>query len=250
MQLQKHIGIALLGCSFVLFLLWAIPYVGVIDTFQFAVSAKDVALAPEHTRLESQLLALQTQYNAKDGGAGIKQLELDVLDTTSHIFEDENPDGELLRGDAAYLAAVYGAALGKPCLTEAAIKHVCAKVTGSATATPSLKIAKEYAAGLKDANRAFTDMHQSVWFSVYVEMLTALEVLNPDLDAASMEDKAFQGEATVTAADVERWFSRIETGRDPAKLQSVPGATLTKKQGVQLLTDRLHTSFAAKAARR
>lgn len=247
MPFHRHIGLALLGCSLVLFLLWAMPYITGVDGFQLAASASaDVTLAPEHTQLESQIATLQTQYASKDGAAGIPQVEKDLLETVGHIFQDENPDGELLRGDAAYLAAIYLATQAKPCGTQEEQKKFCDRPAGVATAIPSLSALRTYVAAHKDASKPFSDLKQTDWYTIYVLMLTP-QIIDPALDASS--GTLFSADKPVSALDMERWMSRIATGQDPATPLSVPGATLTKKQGVQLLKETLTHQFEIRAAR-
>lgn len=242
-DLRKHIGVALLGGSFVLFLLWALPYVGGIDTFGLAASASQgVGFAPEHMQLESQIHTLLSQYASDTGENGIKQLETDLLATTNGIFGDENPDESLSRGDAAYLVAIYASVRAKPCI---AAKDVCAQ--NGAAATPDLKAAREYTGHLTKEKAPFADVSSQDWYGVYVAMLSSLHVLDAKIDAPQ---GSFAPHDPVAATDLERWFSRVDTGADPATLKSAPGATLTKKQGVTLLQAALQSQFAAKAARR
>lgn len=236
---HRHIGIALLGCSFVLFTLWALPYLGGGDGFSLSASAsQELTLAPEHMQIENQLRALQAQYKTKDAEAGVRQLELDVLDTVSHLFQDENPQGELLRGDAAYLVAIYATALGKPCGTNDVSKTLCVRPAGGATSQPDLRGAREYSQSLKV--QPFTDLKKEDWYAIYVTMLSGLHILDTDA--------IFEGDKPVTSTDMGRWLSRAEGSVD--RTTSKAGATLTKRQGVDMLTERLTTHFAARAARR
>lgn len=245
-SIHRHIGISLLGCSFLLFTLWALPHMGALDTFHLATSAgPQMTVAPEHLRLESQIRALHTQYKAKGSGDGIAQLEADVLGTIAQLFADENPDTELLRGDAAYLLSIYAAARGKPC-SDASMQKVCKSPAGGGAAQPDLSAAVEYAQEAVD----FSDVGPAQWYAVYVAMLSGMGVLDPALDAMNAETGAFEGDTPVMAADMERWLYRIDTGTTLAKPESSPGVTVTKGQGVTYLTEHLRSAFEVRAARR
>lgn len=249
--LQRHIGIALLGCSFVLFLLWAIPYAGGLDAFSLSASASgDVGLAPEHMQLESQMKTLHKQYAEETDELPRKQAEQALLSTVEHIFEDENPNGELLRGDAAYLATVYAAAFGKPCVGNMTAV-LCARI-GGATEILDLETVRKHLGDLKDDGTLFQDVAKTDWFSLYIGTLVGLDVLHPDLDAVSSIDgvRRFDPNSPVFAADYERWLYRAQMAEDPKNITTPPGATLTKRQGKDMLRQRLEQAFAARHARR
>lgn len=251
-SLQRHIGIALLASSFVLFTLWAIPYAGGLDAFSLSASASgSVGVAPEHEQLEVELQDLHTRYaNAKTQDEITASQDV-LLDTVAHLFEDENPNGELLRGDAVYLTALYAAVLGQPCEMGSVAKDMCALIGGT-TEILDLEASRVHMSGLEDDKSLFGDVAKGDWYNVYVGMLVATNVLHPDLDAVSIlyDVRRFEPNTPVFAADFERWLYKAQRGENPKDMKFAPGQTLTKTQGKEMLLKRLDATFAARASRR
>ncbi|PIV90633.1 hypothetical protein COW46_02325 [Candidatus Gracilibacteria bacterium CG17_big_fil_post_rev_8_21_14_2_50_48_13] len=241
-DLQRHIGIALLGCSLILFGAWALPYLGEVDGFS-ASAASQITLAPEHQAMEGLLADLaKARKNHDDPSAS----EEAIIGVFTGLLETENPNNQLLRGDAAYLLALYASAAGLPCKETSFSSAFCASDGGEGAKTPSLQMLRETVQ--KDSTTvSFSDIHAQLWYSSYVIMLQGLGAIDPDLDAKSSEIPVFDGASPIYAADFARWLQTLD-GLAPMTTTS-PNSYITRKDAIELITGRLLALWAARAAR-
>lgn len=227
--------------SLLLFGLWAIPYMGQMDSMS-ASAAESLTLAPAHREMEVLIMDLAKAREAKENTSPAEEAVLGVFRS---LLEEQNPQQHLLRGDGAYFLSLYAAAAQFPCADSQEAQEMCAQLPGNATHSPSLERLRTFLGHHPDVE-TFPDVEAELWYRPYVIFLQRLGAISTTLDARSLDIPVFDGAAPLYAADMYRWMAALDGM--PARTVA-PGKYITRYEAATMLSERLIQLWAARAAR-